>query len=381
MAVRELTPAAVAAALAADQGAVRPLLVDCRDPHEWAVDRIPGALLVPLGTLPDAIAGVAPDPTRPVAIYCAGGVRSLVAARLLDAAGYRDVVSVAGGIAAWSAAGLPVELGPPVADAAGGLAAATVPPAPPLPAERRERYARQIAMPEIGPTGQARLLDSRVLVVGAGGLGSPVLLYLAGAGVGTLGVVDFDVVDRSNLQRQVLHTTDGIGTPKVRSAARALAALDPAIRVEEHAVALDAGNVAALVAGHDVVVDGTDSFEARYLVNDACVAAGIPVVHASVYRFEGQVTVLRPPDGPCYRCLYPTPPPPELAPSCAVAGVLGVVPGVVGLLQATETLKLLLGIGEPLVGRLLLYDALDATVREVSLRRDPACPACGGGGR
>jgi molybdopterin/thiamine biosynthesis adenylyltransferase len=232
-------------------------------------------------------------------------------------------------------------------------------------------------MPEVGPEGQARLLESRVLLVGAGGLGSPVALYLAAAGVGTLGIVDFDVVDLSNLQRQVLHTTDRVGRAKVDSARTAIAALNPAVRVVGHDAMLGPDNADAIIAGYEVIVDGTDSFETRYALNDAAVRLGIPVVHASVYRFEGQLTVFEPSSGPCYRCLYPSPPPPELAPPCSVAGVLGVVPGIMGMLQANETLKLLLGIGDPLIGRLLLFDALEASFEELALRRDPACPVCG----
>jgi molybdopterin/thiamine biosynthesis adenylyltransferase len=233
----------------------------------------------------------------------------------------------------------------------------------------------------VGIEGQARLLASKVLFIGAGGLGSPALLYLAAAGVGTLGIVDFDVVDLSNLQRQIVHTTDRLGQKKTESAAAAIRAINPEIRVVAHEEMLGDDNVERLIAGYDVIVDGTDTFETRYTLNDAAVRAGIPVVHASVFRFEGQLTAFVPFEGPCYRCLYPTPPPPELAPGCSVAGVLGVVPGTLGILQATEAIKLLLGIGEPLVGRLLIYDALDGTFTELKLRRDPACPACGDGVR
>jgi molybdopterin/thiamine biosynthesis adenylyltransferase len=238
-------------------------------------------------------------------------------------------------------------------------------------------------IPEVGEEGQARLLDSRVLLVGAGGLGSPAAFYLAAAGVGTLGLVDDDVVDRTNLQRQILHTEERVGMPKVESARRTLEALNPSIRIAGHRTRLDASNVESLLAGYDVVVDGTDNFPTRYLVNDACVRLRIPNVHGSVYRFEGQVSVFWPArpgaPGPCYRCLYPEPPPPELAPSCAEAGVLGVLPGVVGLLQAVETVKLLLGLGEPLAGRLLQYDALAARFTRLSLERDPGCRLCGEG--
>jgi molybdopterin/thiamine biosynthesis adenylyltransferase len=267
---------------------------------------------------------------------------------------------MAGGIVRWRAEGRPWQM---PSDA---------------PAERpNPRYARQLVMPEVGPEGQARLARSKVLVIGAGGLGSPALLYLAAAGVGTLGIVDFDVVDLSNLQRQIVHADDRVGRRKTESAAQTLRALNPEVRVVEHEEMLRPDNVERLIAGYDVVIDGTDTFETRYALNDAAVRAGIPVVHASVFRFEGQLTVFVPYQGPCYRCLYPTPPPPELAPACSVAGVLGVVPGVMGMLQATETIKVLLGLGKPLCGRLLIWDALDGTFDELQLARDPACPACG----
>ncbi|HVQ23432.1 MAG TPA: molybdopterin-synthase adenylyltransferase MoeB, partial [Candidatus Saccharimonadia bacterium] len=246
-------------------------------------------------------------------------------------------------------------------------------------AEQRQRYSRHLLIPEVGAEGQAKLLVSKALVVGAGGLGSPALLYLAAAGVGTIGIVDFDVVDLSNLQRQIVHTTDRVGERKVASATLAVKAINPEIKVVAHEEMLGPDNVERIIAGYDVILDGTDTFETRYTLNDAAVRAGIPVVHASVFRFEGQLTAFVPNEGPCYRCLYPTPPPPELAPGCSVAGVLGVVPGTLGILQATEALKLLLGIGEPLVGRLVIYDALDGTFTELKLRRDPACPTCGTG--
>jgi molybdopterin/thiamine biosynthesis adenylyltransferase/rhodanese-related sulfurtransferase len=337
------------------------VLLDVREPREWDAGRIPGAVHVPLGSLPTRAHDAIPDPAVPVLVYCAHGIRSLQAARYLQALGCDDVRSIAGGTEAWRASGLAWE----------------APAGSRLTAEQSRRYSRHLLMPEVGPEGQARLLDARVLLVGAGGLGSPAALYLAAAGVGTLGIVDFDVVDVSNLQRQVLHTTDRVGLPKVESARATIGALNPEVRVIAHDEMLGPGNVAALIADYDVVIDGTDSFETRYIVNDAAVRLGIPVVHASVYRFEGQLTVFDAADGPCYRCLYPSPPPPELAPPCSVAGVLGVVPGIMGLLQANETLKLLLGIGQPLVGRLLLFDALETTFEELMLRRDPACPACG----
>lgn len=323
---------------------------------------------MPLGQVAARASLDLPDRDRPIVVYCATGVRSLDAAAVLAQLGYRAAVNLAGGIEAWQREERPVE--GPTTTADNGLSPA-----------QRERYSRQLLIPEVGPEGQARLLASHVLIVGAGGLGSPAALYLAAAGVGTLEIVDFDLVDVSNLQRQVLHTSDRIGEPKVESARAAIAALNPEVRVIAREAIVDSDSVAGLVAGCDVVVDGTDSFETRYVLNDAAVAAGIPVVHASVFRFEGQVTTFLPFQGPCYRCLYPSPPPPELAPPCSVVGVLGVVPGVMGMLQATEVLKLLLGIGEPLVGRLLVFDALDSTFTELSLERDPACPACGDGVR
>jgi molybdopterin/thiamine biosynthesis adenylyltransferase len=272
--------------------------------------------------------------------------------------GYTDVVSMNGGFQAWKAQGL--EWVAPVG----------------LTDQQRLRYSRHLLIPEVGSAGQAKLLDARVLLIGAGGLGSPAALYLAAAGVGTIGIVDFDVVDVSNLQRQVIHTSDRVGQKKVESARRTLNALNPDVTVVALDEMLVAGNVDRLLAGYDVIVDGTDTFETRYLLNDAAVAAGIPVVHASVFRFEGQLTTFIPYEGPCYRCLYPTPPPPELAPGCSVAGVLGVVPGILGMLQANEVLKLLLGIGETLAGRLLLFDALETEFTVLGLRRDPACPVC-----
>jgi molybdopterin/thiamine biosynthesis adenylyltransferase len=272
--------------------------------------------------------------------------------------GYTDVVSMTGGFQGWKSQGLPWET-PTI-----------------LSPEQKVRYSRHLLIPEVGAVGQAKLLDSKVLLIGAGGLGSPASLYLAAAGVGTIGIIDFDVVDLSNLQRQIVHTTDRIGEKKVDSARKSLLALNPGINVIGHDEMLVADNVDRIISGYDAIVDGTDTFETRYLLNDAAVLAGIPVVHASVFRFEGQLTVFKPFDGPCYRCLYPTPPPPELAPGCSVAGVLGVVPGIMGLLQTNEVLKLLLGIGESLAGRLLLFDALEGSFTELKLRRDPECPIC-----
>ena len=333
-------------------------IVDVRELDEWDQGHLPDAIHVARSYLEQAIEAEIPERDRPIVIYCSGVTRSFLAARALRELGYTDVSVLEGGFNAWKAAGLPWR-----AEVA-------------LSTDQRQRYSRHLLMPEVGSAGQAKLLESKVLIVGAGGLGSPAALYLAAAGVGTLGIVDFDVVDASNLQRQVIHTTDRVGDKKVDSARRTIAALNPDVTVVGHDEMLTEANVDRLIAGYDVVLDGTDTFETRYTLNDAAVAAGIPVVHASVFRFEGQLTVFRPYDGPCYRCLYPTPPPPEMAPGCSVAGVLGVVPGIMGLLQSNEVLKLLLGIGEPLVGRLLLYDALDGTFTELRARRDPACPVC-----
>ena len=353
--VREVLPAEAQQML--DNGAA---LLDTREQHEWRAGHLAGATLLPPSELMAKVEEVVSDKARPVVIYCASGVRSMRAALQLASLGYQDVVSVAGGIIRWKAEGRAVELPSNTPDVA-----------------TNPRYARHLVMPEVGPDGQAKLQQAKVLFIGAGGLGSPALLYLAAAGVGTLGIVDFDVVDLSNLQRQVVHNESRIGMKKTASAAMTIKALNPETKVIGYDEMLTEANVDRLISGYDLVIDGTDTFETRYTLNDAAVRAAVPVVHASVFRFEGQLTVFVPFEGPCYRCLYPTPPPPELAPGCSVAGVLGVVPGVMGLLQATEAIKLILGIGDPLVGRLLIWDALDATFSEVKLRRDPECPACG----
>jgi len=355
--VREVSPAEADAVRERGEA----VLVDVRETSEWEQGHVPGALHLSKSYIEQDIEAAIADRARPIVLYCAGGVRSLFAAQTLSEMGYTDVASMAGGFQRWKTQGLPW----------------TVPPV--LSAEQKQRYSRHLLIPEVGIEGQAKLLDSKVLFIGAGGLGAPAMLYLAAAGVGTIGVVDFDVVDLSNLQRQVIHTNDRIGDKKVDSARRTIQALNPDIKVVGHEEMLVADNVERIIAGYDVIVDGTDTFETRYLLNDAAVVAGIPVVHASVFRFEGQLTVFKPFDGPCYRCLYPTPPPPELAPGCSVAGVLGVVPGIMGLLQANEAIKLLLQIGDSLAGRLLLFDALDATFSELKLRRDPACPVCSEG--
>ena len=355
--VREVTAAEAAELI--DQGAV---LIDTREQHEWNAGHLAGATMVPPIEVLDRIESVAPDKTKQVVVYCAAGARSMRAAMQMAGLGYQNVASMAGGIGVWKAEGRPVQL-----------------PANTPAVARNPRYARHLVMPEVGPEGQAKLQQSKVLFIGAGGLGSPGLLYLAAAGVGTLGIVDFDVVDLSNLQRQVVHAEDRIGMKKTQSAAMTIKALNPEVKVVAHEEMLTEENVDRLIYGYDVVIDGTDTFETRYTLNDAAVRAAIPVIHASVFRFEGQLSVFVPYQGPCYRCLYPTPPPPELAPGCSVAGVLGVVPGVMGLLQATEAIKVLLKLGDPLVGRLLIWDALDGTFSEVALRRDPHCPACGDG--
>jgi molybdopterin/thiamine biosynthesis adenylyltransferase/rhodanese-related sulfurtransferase len=337
-----------------------PVVVDVREQDEWDEGHIPGAVHIPRGHLESRIERVAPDPSRQMVIYCSAGNRSAFAAKTLGELGYEDVVSLSGGFTDWKRNGFPVEL------QAG------------LDASRRARYSRHLLIPEVGEPGQLKLLDSKVLLVGAGGLGSPASLYLAAAGVGRIGIVDADVVDESNLQRQIVHSTERLGEPKVESAKRTIEALNPDVQVVAYKERLTSENIERILAdGWDLILDGADNFPTRYLVNDASVWHGIPVVHGSIYRFEGQVTVFRPGTGPCYRCLFPTPPPPELAPSCAEGGVLGVLPGVIGSLQANEALKLVLGIGDPLVGRLLLFDALSAEFNEVKLRRDPECPVCG----
>ena len=337
-----------------------PVVVDVREQDEWDEGHIPGAVHVPRGHLESRIERLAPDTSRPVVVYCSAGNRSAFAAKTLTDLGYEDVVSLAGGFTDWKRNGFPVQL------QIG------------LDAPRRARYSRHLLIPEVGEEGQLKLLDSKVLLIGAGGLGSPASLYLAAAGVGRIGIVDADVVDESNLQRQIVHSTESLGEPKVESAKRTIEALNPDVEVVAYKERLTSENIERILAdGWDVIVDGADNFPTRYLVNDASIWHKIPVVHGSIYRFEGQVTVFKPYEGPCYRCLFPTPPPPELAPSCAEGGVLGVLPGVIGSLQASEALKLALGIGEPLVGRLLLFDALTATFDEVKLRRDPDCPVCG----
>jgi sulfur-carrier protein adenylyltransferase/sulfurtransferase len=335
------------------------VIVDVREQHEFEESHLPGAVHVPRGHLESRIEGAAPDKDARVVLYCASGNRSALAADTMqDLLGYDQVESMRGGITLWKDRGYEVD----------------VPRA--LTPEQRERYSRHLLIPEIGIEGQMKLLDSKVLLLGAGGLGSPAALYLAAAGVGTLGIVDNDVVDLSNLQRQVAHSNDRIGVQKVDSAEQSIHEINPDVNVEKYPVRLGPDNIMEIIEGYDVIVDGLDNFPTRYLLNDASVRLGIPVVSASILGFEGQLSVFHPHEGPCYRCLYPTPPPAELAPSCGAAGVLGVLPGVMGLLQSVEVIKLVTGAGEPLAGRLLLYDALGTTFTELKVRRDENCPVC-----
>lgn len=342
------------------QGAV---LLDVREADEIANGSPKGALRMGRGFLELRIEDAVPEQDQTLLVMCAGGVRSLFAAETLRQLGYRNVKSVAGGFNRWKNNGLPFEM-PRVLDD-----------------DARERYARHLLLPEVGEQGQLKLMDSKVLLIGAGGLGSPSALYLAAAGVGTMGLVDHDVVDRSNLQRQILHTENRVDTPKVASAREALESLNPRVKVVGYETRLDSSNVDEILSNYDVVVDGSDNLPTRYLVNDACVKLGIPNIHAAVYRFEGQITVFWPGfekrRGGCYRCMFPEPPPAELAPSCAEIGVLGVLPGVLGVLQAVETLKVLLDLGDPLVGKMLYYDALQGSFNQFKLARNPECQVCG----
>jgi molybdopterin/thiamine biosynthesis adenylyltransferase/rhodanese-related sulfurtransferase len=338
-----------------DAGSV---VVDVREPVEWAAGHVAGALHIPLAELPSRLANELPDRSASIVLYCRSGARSGRATEFLAANGYANAVNLNALISAWPERG-------------GAWEAPSAAP--------EGRYARQLRLPEIGPDGQKRLADAKVLIVGAGGLGSPAAIYLAAAGVGTIGLVDDDVVDDSNLHRQPLHATERIGMRKVDSATLMLRGINPQTTVLGHAGRLTPDNADGLVAGHDVVIDGTDRLDARYAINDAAVRQRVPLVHGSVYRWEGQVTTIVPFAGPCYRCLHPLQPPEELAPDCDVAGVVGVVPGLVGMLQATEALKLILRVGEPLVGRLLMIDALGTRFEELTLSRDPACVACGNG--
>jgi molybdopterin/thiamine biosynthesis adenylyltransferase/rhodanese-related sulfurtransferase len=337
----------------------RATFLDVRELDEFEQGAIPGAVFLPRGHLESKIENQISDRATPIVIYCASGVRSVFAAKTLGELGYTDVVHMAGGFSRWKDQGRP------------WITPATLSP------EQRNRYHRHILLPEVGEEGQQKLLEAKVLLLGAGGLGSPAALYLAAAGVGTLGIVDMDVVDASNLQRQILHNMERVGERKVDSAKKTLTAINPDVDVVTYDVRFGADNILDIIDGYDVIVDGTDNFPTRYLLNDASLLKRIPVVHGSIFRFEGQVTVFDPYNGPCYRCLLPEPPPPELAPSCSEAGVLGVLPGIVGSVQALEAIKLVLDLGEPLRGRLLAYDALEETFRNFKVRRDPSCPACG----
>lgn len=333
--------------------------LDVRELDEYEQGTIPGSVFIPRGHLESWAAGRLPETDAPIIVVCASGFRSAFAAKTLQDLGYTDVANLIGGFERWKKEDRPWST-PAV-----------------LSPDQRARYHRHVLLPEVGEKGQQRLLETKMLLLGAGGLGSPAALYLAAAGVGTLGIVDMDVVDESNLQRQILHNVDRIGERKVDSAKKTLTALNPDVDVVTYDVRFGADNVLDIIDGYDVIVDGTDNFPTRYLLNDASLLKRIPVVHGSIFRFEGQVTVFKPYDGPCYRCLLPEPPPPELAPNCAEAGVLGVLPGIVGSIQALEAIKLALDLGDPLVGRLLAYDALEESFRTFKVRRDPACPACG----
>jgi sulfur-carrier protein adenylyltransferase/sulfurtransferase len=334
--------------------------VDVRRHDEWDEGYIPGAFHIPRGSLESRIESRVPDRSVPVVLYCASGERSAFAAKTLAELGYERPVSLAGGFTDWKRNGREIAL------------PRTLSP------EKRARYSRHVLIPEIGEEGQLRLLDSRILLLGAGGLGSPAALYLAAAGVGHIGIVDADIVDESNLQRQIAHSLNTLGSPKVDSAKRTIEALNPDVQVTTYRERLTSENIDAILDdGWEIIVDGADNFPTRYLLNDASVWRGIPIVHGSIYRFEGQVTVFDPSAGPCYRCLFPEPPPVELAPSCSEGGVLGVLPGIVGTLQTNEALKLALGIGDPLVGRLLLFDALATEFHEVHVNKNPGCPVCG----
>ena len=335
------------------------VLIDTREPHEYQEAHLEGGKLVPPGLLADEIEAAAPDKSARTILYCRSGSRSALAAAQMQALGYTDVASMEGGILAWQEQGLPV------------VAATGMTP------EQRDRYSRHTLLPEVGVDGQIKLLNAKVLLLGAGGLGAPTALYLAAAGIGTLGLVDDDVVDASNLQRQVIHNTERIGMPKTESARLFIEALNPDVNVVEHRIRLDAGNILEIIGDYDVIVDGADNFPTRYLLNDASVRLRKPVVSASILSFDGQISTFVPYEGPCYRCLYPTPPPAELAPSCSANGVLGVMAGTMGTLQANEVIKLVLGIGEPLVGHLFHYEALGTGFTELKVRRDPNCPICG----
>ena len=354
--IREVDPKEVHPLVESPNGVV---IVDVREQQEFEESHLPGAKHVPRGHLESRIEGAVKDRSARVVLYCASGNRSALAAHTLQQElGYENVESMTGGITLWKDRGYKVEVPRRLTD------------------EQRERYSRHLLVPEIGIEGQMKLLDAKVLLLGAGGLGSPTALYLAAAGVGTLGIVDDDVVDLSNLQRQVAHSNARIGMPKVDSAEQAINEINPDVDVVKYQTRLDASNIMEIIEGYDVIVDGVDNFPTRYLLNDASVRLKIPVVSASILGFDGQLSVFAPYEGPCYRCLYPTPPPAELAPSCGANGVLGALPGVMGVLQAIEVVKLVTGSGEPLIGRLLLYEALGTSFTDLKVRRDPDWPIC-----
>lgn len=355
--IREVTPQEVKARL---DGGAKLLVIDVREKEETDGGILPGAKTLVRGFLELKIEGVEPDRNREIVVYCGGGNRSALSAKALQDLGYKNVSSMKGGYGAWQHAGLPIEQKKS------------------LSSDRLARYARHVSMPEVGEEGQLKLLDAKALLIGAGGLGSPAGLYLAAAGVGTIGVVDNDVVDLSNLQRQILHDESWVGRPKVESAAHRLHGINSDVKVITHPVRLDRSNAMEIFQQYDFIVNGCDNFSTRYLANDASVFLKKPMIDGSIFRFEGQVTVFDPSrGGPCYRCLYPLPPPPEMAPSCQEAGVFGVLPGIIGSLQAVEVIKLALGKGDPLIGKLILYDALTQKFRELKVRRDKACPVCG----
>jgi molybdopterin/thiamine biosynthesis adenylyltransferase/rhodanese-related sulfurtransferase len=356
-AARRIIPEVTAAQVARE--ASSRTLIDVRERSEFEEGHIPGAFHLSKGFIEVQIEDRVPDKGTPITLYCAGGTRSLLAARALHELGYNDVRSMSGGFNGWKQAGFDFDV-PRV-----------------LTADQKRRYNRHLLIPEVGEEGQAKLLDATVLLIGAGGLGSPAALYLAAAGVGTIGLVDFDIVDESNLQRQIIHTRDRVGMRKTESARIAIEALNSDVRVVQHNEMLNSDNARALFDQYDIIVNGCDNFPTRYLANDVALFARKPLVDGGIFRFEGQVTTVIPFASPCYRCRYPSPPPPEEAPSCAEAGVLGVLPGIVGILQATEVVKLIMGIGEPLTGRLLHIDALDMRFREFRVPRDPDCPVCG----
>ncbi len=335
------------------------LILDVREKEEYREGHLDGSVSIPRGFLEIRVESAIPEKSTPIIAYCAGGVRSLLAAKDMKEMGYQEVISMSGGYSAWKAAGH-----------------RTVQDRQFTP-EQMTRYSRHFQLPEVGEEGQAKLLDAKVLMVGAGGLGSPSAFYLAAAGVGTMGIIDPDVVDLSNLQRQILHTNDRIGQPKTDSAKQTLQALNPDVRVITYQEKLTSENVMEIIKDYDIIVDGCDNFPTRYLVNDACVMVKKPNVHGSIFQFDGQASVFYPGKGPCYRCLYPEPPPPGMAPSCAEAGVLGVLPGLIGTIQALETIKLILGKGDALVGKLLCFNTLSMEITTLNLKKDPNCPVCG----